>query len=83
VYEPAARPLTAWLPLVAVLLTPLPDTETDVALLVLQKIVVEPGAVALAGLAEMEPETLLPPADETVKVADCVKGPPGPCAVKV
>ena len=80
-YVPAESPLTYWLPLAAVLLTPLPDTATDVALLVLQEIVVAPGVVALAGLAVMEPETLT--AEETVKVAVCVKGPPGPCAVNV
>ena len=78
---PAARPLTAWLPLAAELLTPVPETETEVALLVLHEIVVAPGAVPLAGLAEMEPETLA--AEDTVKVAGMVMGPPGPCAVRV
>jgi hypothetical protein len=73
--------VTYWLPLAAELLTPLPETETDVALLVLQLTVVAPGAVALEGLTEMEPETLA--AEETVKVAVCVTGPPGPCAVSV
>ena len=78
---PAAKPVTAWLPLAAELLMPLPTTETDVALLVLHEIVVAPGAVPLAGLAEMEPETLA--AEDTVKVAVWVMGPPGPCAVRV
>ena len=54
---PAERPFTIWLPLVAELLTPLPLTETEVALDVLHEIVVEPGAVALVGLAVMEPDT--------------------------
>ena len=75
---PAARPLTYWLPLAAELLTPVPETETEVALLVLHETVVAPGAVALAGLAAMEPLTFA-----TVKVAVFVTGPPAPCAVRV
>ena len=82
-YEPAARPLTAWLPLAAVLLTPLPETEADVAWLVLHVTVVAPGAAAVEGLTEIEPSTLAGAAVETVKVAVRVMGPPGPCAVSV
>jgi len=40
-----------------VLLTPLPETETDAALLVLQEIVVARAQLTLEGLAEMEPVT--------------------------
>jgi hypothetical protein len=76
-----ARPLTYWLPLPAELLTPLPETETDVALLVLHETVVAPGSVALAGLTEIEPSTLA--AEFTVKVAVWVVEPPGPLAVSV
>jgi hypothetical protein len=50
---PAARPLTFWLPLAAVLLRPVPLTLTEVALVLDQVIVEEPGAVALVGLALM------------------------------
>ena len=65
----------------AVLLSPLPVTETEVALFVFHEMVVEPGALALVGLVAIEPET-----DDgavTVTVADCVAGPFGPCAVTV
>jgi hypothetical protein len=58
VWVPTARPLTAWLPLVAVLLTPGPLTEIEVALALVQVMVLEPGASALVGLAAMEAETL-------------------------
>jgi hypothetical protein len=54
---PAESPFTNWLPLVAELLTELPLTATEVALAVLHETVVEPGAVALVGLAVMEPDT--------------------------
>jgi hypothetical protein len=79
---PAASPLTFWLPLAAVLLTPMPLTLTADALDVLQEIVEEPGALALFGVALIEPETCAPPA-ETVTVAIWVTGPPAPCAVSV
>ena len=59
----------------------MPDTETDVALLVPQLTVVAPGSVALEGLTEIEPVTLA--AAATVKLADCVMGPPCPWAVRV
>ena len=36
----------------------MPETETDVALLVLQETVVAPGSVALEGLAEIEAEVV-------------------------
>ena len=79
---PAARPLTVWLPFATVLLTPVPVTDTDNALAVLHEIVVVPGAVALAGLAPIEPVTLAA-AGLTVTVAVRVIGPPLPCAVSV
>ena len=50
--------MTAWLPLAAELLRPVPTTETDVALLVLHVTVVEPGAAEEVGLTAMEPSTL-------------------------
>jgi hypothetical protein len=66
-----------------VLFTPLPETEMDVALLVLHVTVVAPGAAAVEGLTEIEPSTLGGTAVETVKVAVLMMGPPGPCAVRV
>jgi hypothetical protein len=54
---PAGRPLTAWLPLVAALLRPFPLTTTEVALLLDQVIVVDPGADVVAGLALIEADT--------------------------
>ena len=81
---PADRLLTAALLLAQVLVViPGPETETDVALLVLQETVAEPGAEAVEGLTEIEPSTLGWEAAETVKVAVCVMGPPLPCAVRV
>ena len=63
----------------AVLLRPGPETETEVALVVLHAMAVEAGSVPVAGLAVIEPETET--ADVTVNVAVCVAGPLGPCAV--
>ena len=54
---PAARLLTAWLPLVAELLIPLQLTDAEVALALDHVIVVEPGAVALMGLALIDAAT--------------------------
>lgn len=81
VYVPFPSPLTVWLPFGAVLLMPLPVTETDVAFDVFHETVIVPGAPALVGLAEIDPDT-----DDgavTVTVADCVAGPFGPWAVTV
>ena len=58
VWLPTARPLTAWLPVAAALLMPGPLTETEVALPLVQVMVLAPGASALVGLAAMEAETL-------------------------
>ena len=46
-----------WLPLLAELLRPLPLTVTEVALALVHVIVVEPGAVALVGVAAMDAVT--------------------------
>ena len=81
-YVPAASPLTVWLPLLAELTSPLPPTETDVALLVVHEMVVVPGALAVAGVAVMEPSTFGAGA-LTVTVALLEIGPPLPCAVRV
>ena len=69
------------MPLRFALLTPGPDTATDVAFTVLHETDVVAGAMPVAGLAEMEPETDDGAVTETVTV--CVAGPPGPCAVIV
>ena len=76
---PAVRPVRFWLPVVAVLLRPGPETETEVALVVLHAMAVEAGSVPVAGLAVIEPETET--AEVTVNVAVCVAGPLVPCAV--
>jgi hypothetical protein len=82
VYVPAASPVIVWLPLAVVLLRPGPLTETEVALALVQEIVVVPGAMVLVGLAPIEPVTF--GADAlTVTVAVCVAGPFGPWAVMV
>lgn len=78
---PAERPLTFWVPLVAVLVSDGPLTNTDVALAVLHAIVVTSGAVPVEGLAAIEPATDAGEVMTTVTV--CVAGPPGPCAVIV
>jgi len=44
----------AWLPLAVELFRPFPFTETEVAFVLDHVMVVEPGAVALAGLAEID-----------------------------
>ena len=54
---PAARPLTDWLPLAAVLLRPEPEMATEVALAVDQLTVAAPGSLRLVGVMEMEPVT--------------------------
>ncbi len=70
-----------WFPLLAPLLRPGPETETEDALLVFHEIVVDAGSVPAEGLAAIEPETLA--SDVTVTVTVCVAGPFGPCAVMV
>ena len=81
---PAASPVIDWLPLAELLLSPLPETRTDVALVVDQEIVVAPGAVVDWGAAEIDAVTADADADEfTVNVAERVTGPPAPCAVIV
>lgn len=57
VWVPTARPLTAWLPLATVLPRPGPLTVTAVALTLDHVIVLEPGAVALVGLALIVADT--------------------------
>ena len=69
------------MPAPAVLLSPGPDTETDVALPVFHATVVVPGSVPVVGLAVIAPET--EGADVTVNVVVCVTGQSGPCAVIV
>ena len=81
VWVPAASPLTVCVPLNAALANPGPLTKADVAFAVLHVSVVDPGAVAVVGLAASEPDTVA--AALTVKVAVCVIGPPAPCAVSV
>ena len=56
----------AWLPMSAVLFSPGPATETEVALLLDQEIIVEPGAVVFAGLAVIEADTARGAATVTV-----------------
>ena len=55
--RPAARPVTVWRPLVAVLLSPVPLTVTAVASALDQVISVAPGAVAAAGAASIAADT--------------------------
>ena len=57
VWEPASSPPTAWLPLAEELATPVPATDTAVALALDQVTVTEPGAVALVGLTLIEADT--------------------------
>ncbi len=73
--------MTVWVPLAAVLLTPLPVTDTAVAFALVHEIVVAPGAVVAVGEAPID--ALTDAAAETVTVADCVTGPPLPWAVMV
>jgi hypothetical protein len=68
--------VTVWEPLVAVLLTPLPETDTAVALALDQEIVLAPGAEVDVGDALID--ALTEAAAVTVTVADCVTGPPLP-----
>lgn len=56
-----------WLPLAAVLLSPLPVTATEVAFALVHEIVVEPGATADVGVALIE--ALTADAGATVTVA--------------
>jgi hypothetical protein len=70
-----------WLPLTAVLLSPLPVTATEVALALDHAIVVEPGATAVVGDALID--ALTEAGFVTVTVALWVTGPPFPCAVIV
>jgi hypothetical protein len=74
VWVPAERPLTDWVPVEAVLLSPLPLTDTDVPFVLDQKIVDAPGAVALVGLALID--ALTETTALTVNVAVWVIGPP-------
>jgi hypothetical protein len=53
-----------------------------VAFAVVQVMAVEPGALVVVGLAEIDPETF-GTAAPTVNVAVRVIGPPNPCAVRV
>lgn len=73
--------MTVWVPLVAVLLTPLPETDTAVALALDHEIVLEPGAEVEVGDALID--ALTEAAAVIVTVADCVTGPPLPWAVIV
>jgi hypothetical protein len=73
---PAARPLTVWLPLADSLLSPGPETDTEVALALDHEIVAAPGAVVLVGLALID--ALTDATAFTVNVADWVAGPLGP-----
>lgn len=68
--------MTVCVPLVALLLMPLPETEAEVALALDHEIVVEPGAVTEAGEAVIDAVT--DAAAETDTVADRVTGPPLP-----
>jgi len=68
-------------PLVAVLLTPLPETDTAVALALDHEIVLEPGAEVEVGDALID--ALTEAAAVIVTVADCVTGPPLPWAMIV
>jgi len=73
--------VTVWVPLVAVLLTPLPETDTAVALALDHEIVLEPGAEVEVGDALID--ALTEAAAVIVTVADCVTGPPLPWAMIV
>ena len=73
---PTPSPLTAWLPLAAVLVTPGPLTETAVALPLDHVMVEEPGAVANVGDALID--ALTTGAAVTVTLADWITGPPLP-----
>ena len=78
---PAAKLVTSWVPLAALLFKPLPETATEVALLEDQEIVAVPGAVVALGDADMDAVTA--ETAFTVKLAERVTGPPVPCAVIV
>ena len=66
--------MTVWLPLVAALLRPLPLTATEVAFVLDQVIVLDPGAVAVVGEALIA--ALTDDGAATVIVAVWVTGPP-------
>jgi len=70
-----------WLPLGAVLFSPVPVTVADVAFELLHVMVQVPGAVHVVGLALMEAAT--DATVLTVNVAVCVVGPPDPWAIIV
>ena len=70
---PAERPLTLWLPLAAVLLSPVPVTDTAVAFAHDHVIIAEPGDVQVVGLALIDAVT--DAGALTVNVAVCVVGP--------
>ena len=78
---PTESPLTIWLPFAAVLLSPEPETDTEVAFVLVQEMVDVPGAVVLVGLALID--ALTDVTALTVNVAVWVTGPPEPCAVIV
>jgi len=54
---PAAKPDSDWLPLVAVLLTPLPLSDTEVALALVHAMVAVPGAAVVVGVAVIDAVT--------------------------
>ena len=70
-----------WFPLAAVLLRPLPLTETEVAFALDQVMVLDPGAIAVMGDALID--ALTDDGAATVTVAVWVTGPPVPWAVRV
>ena len=74
-------PLTVWLPFAAVLLSPVPETDTEVAFVLVQEMVDVPGGVVLVGLALID--ALTDVTALTVNVAVWVTGPPEPWAVIV
>ena len=64
-------------------LQPGPEAVWLAALDTVQETVVIKGAEPVCGVAVMLTTGNGPPEAETVKVANCVIGPPGPCAVSV
>ena len=80
-WVPAARSVMSWLPLAAVLLSPVPLTVTAVALALDHVIVVAPGARSVRGDALRVAPTA--PTAATTIVAVRVTGPPFPCATRV
>lgn len=80
---PIARPLTGWLSLTDVLLSPGPLTATEVALTLDHVIVAEPGAVVFDGLALIDADTLAAAATATVCVIVADVAPPESTALAV